>query len=155
VNSVRSFDGGASWGQPTLLHAPPAGYNAGSPKIGLCAKDEHLNSYKIIVVFLTDAPIGAATRAQQVWPDGAWLGVIAGFLDPNNSSLPINMTAAPTGTVPTAASAVLQPMVFMDIVCKERDAAPDQDDLRVAYTSEGSAWLTDGTLCLSAGELAT
>ena len=162
VNSVRSFDGGESWGQPALLHAPPDGCDAGAPKVGQCGLDQHTNTWRITVVFMTNAPANGsacAPGARAAWPSGAALGVTAGFLDASNTSAPLNMTAAPVGYVPIDAPSALWPAVFMDIMSEggaadERGSGGpplERDVLRVAYqAADGAAYLTRGDLCINA-----
>lgn len=148
VGSVRSFDGGASWAQPTLVHAPPTGCDAGAPKVGTCALTGKVNA-----VFMSNAPPAGgacAPGARGGWPGNAGLALKAAFLAPGNASAPLDWSASPVATVPTATPTVLWPAVLFDVVgVGEAAAGGEADSMRVAYLgSDGAAYLTDGTLCL-------
>lgn len=166
VGSVRSFDGGATWGQPVLVHAPAGGCNAGAPKVGLCAIN-----HKINVVLMSNAPLNGSDcgpDARPGWPGNAVLNVKAAFLNKSNYSAPLNFTGSAVGTLPIITPTVLWPAIFMDVTdlgaSSERVSSKlpfasaeavsarvdvDADSMRVAYLGDdGAAYLSDGTLCI-------
>lgn len=84
VNSARSFDGGNSWTQRAIIHAPSnSSQNAGSPQVATCVDG------RVAVIFMTSETPGNAFA----WPDGAHLAVSVATLNPDNASAPLVFSA--------------------------------------------------------------
>ena len=134
VNSARSFDGGASWVQRQVVHAPPPRANAGSPQVALCGGA----AGKACAVFMSsegEAPPG------QAWPAGAHAGLLCAPLDAANVSAPIDWArgGAPT-TVATETRYIFWPSLF----------AAEEGGAQVAYQgSDGAAYASGADVCAS------
>lgn len=178
VQSVRSFDGGRTWGQQVTVYAPPAGSGctAGSPTVAVC-----MLTYKINVVFTTNTPFdGSACTAGGGAPPAPYLGLVASFVLGANTSAPLNFTGAPLARIPTVdGGPAAAPSLYVDLqssgagatagaasllrgsarslpskatATRGADATIPTRTMRVAYTSlspGGGAYLADGTICLS------
>lgn len=87
VNSARSFDGGTTWVQREIVHAPAnSTQNAGSPQVATSVDG------RVVVIFMSseeDSSVGNACS----WPDGAHLATSIASLDPNNTSAPLIFSA--------------------------------------------------------------
>jgi len=129
VNGARSFDGGATWPQRAVVHAPArAGDDAGAPQVAACADG------RVAVVFMAGA--GGA------WPAGARLAVALGALDARNASAPLAFGAPAAAPTPGDA---LWPSLFAD-----GGAAPPNDKrvVRAAWQgADGGAELAGGAVC--------
>jgi hypothetical protein len=130
VNSARSFDGGGTWVQRRVVHAPPAPAqaNAGSPQAAACPG-------KACAVFMTDEG-GAPGGAQ--WPAGAHAGLLCAPLDAANVSAPIDWAAggAPA-TVPAETPTVFWPSFF--VAGPQGASVAYQGDDGAAYVSTDNA----------------
>ena len=150
VNSVRSFDAGATWAQGLIVYAPPrgSGQNAGSPQVAVCAVGGVVR-----VVFMTSvlpaAPRAASRQAAAAgvfpssgaWPDGAVLALSRASLDAANASAPLNFTGAALENVPLVTASAYWPSFL-------NDAA----GLAVVYQdTAGDAAMTESSYCSSAG----
>ena len=130
VQSCRSFDGGSTWAQCGVLHAPSSsGFNAGSPQVAVCP-----GTAKIVAVFMTSEPAAAAGSA---WPDGARIGIVAGRVNSTNASAPVIFP--PTASTVATATTAFWPATFYD---ESRQA------LRVSFNPpDSSAQLTVDSVC--------
>lgn len=95
VNSARSFDGGLSWVQRQVVHAPPVGSNAGSPQVAWCGA----RGVACAVFMSSEGASG------QSWPAGAHGALLCAPLDITNSSAPIDWAR---GGAPTTVAAETQ-----------------------------------------------
>ena len=139
VHSMRSFDNGATWSQPVVVHAPTSSaFNSGSPQVAVCPQ-----TGKIVVVFMSDEPLPPAeTRA--AWPDGAHIGVVSARLNPANISTPLVFPAS-ADVVPTP-STVYWPSLLLDALGTKGSI---EFSLRVAFQgNDGAAYITRNTLCI-------
>eukprot|EP00048_Salpingoeca_helianthica_P020364 m.6183 g.6183 ORF g.6183 m.6183 type:complete len:420 (-) comp4716_c0_seq1:56-1315(-) len=154
VNSMRSFDGGTTWSQPTIVYAPSvaSGRNAGSPQI---AFDPRTN--RVCVVFMCDQNRTAGSRrAAGGWPDEAQVWMRGGELDAHSPQAPLVWDHQPV-SLTTITPTAYWPSLFLD---EEKDLMLSDSEslsrhgserrnsevplLRVAYqTSDGRAALTD------------
>jgi hypothetical protein len=142
VNSARSLDGGRSWVQRQVAHAPPAPANAGSPQLALCR-----NSTLACAVFMSSEAAAAAAAAAaggassgSAWPDGAHAALLCAAV--GEGAAPINWTAArPPVRVPTATATVYWPSFLAE-------SGGGGGSARVAYQgSDGAAYLSDAAAC--------
>jgi hypothetical protein len=162
VGLARSFDGGATWGQRTLVHAPPAGSNchAGAPKVAVCPPPSPgAGPATVVVGFMDDEPADGSGRcpAVSVWPSNATLALKAAVVDASNASAPLNFTGSPLVRVPTVAPTAVWPALFADVTADGAagPASAGAGALRIAYQSPGDgpqapppgAYLSDGSLC--------
>jgi hypothetical protein len=126
VNSARSFDGGATWPQRAIVHAPAAAAaNAGAPQAAACADG------RVAVIFMTSE---GGSGAGGTWPAGARLAAAFGAADAANASAPLAFSAP--AAVPTPGDA-LWPSLFVDggaVRAAWQDAA-------------GAAWVASDALC--------
>eukprot|EP00047_Mylnosiga_fluctuans_P008033 m.256745 g.256745 ORF g.256745 m.256745 type:complete len:375 (-) comp20375_c0_seq1:36-1160(-) len=136
VNSMRSFDGGATWGQPVIVHAPSvaSGFDSGSPQIGACPDGS------LAAVYMSNEPVsrpGQARAARVNWPDSARIWTIRGRPDPQNASQPVAW--AGRAVVPTATEFGYWPGTYLD---------PTQRTVVAVYQDNAAAaWLSNTTLC--------
>ena len=141
VQAVRSFNGGAGWEQLVDVFVPPPGSNcnAGAPKAAVCLLTDKIN-----VVFLTDLPVDgsgcpvahAAASVGSGWLDSTSLGLVAGFLDANNASAPLNFTGAPLARIPAVGDApVTAPSVFVDVQSAGASSSTAVDDEACSRTA--------------------
>jgi len=146
VNSARSFDAGATWVQPTVVYAPDTGSDAGSPQVSICSA-----THKIVVIYMTNEPLVKQSFASAggAWPDGARIEVRSTVFNWTNSSAPLDWAQAPRGNIPLATPSGYWPAMFLDAVSSGSSGGANPS-MRASYQgSDGSAWATDGTLCLS------
>jgi hypothetical protein len=149
VQSVRSFDGGRSWGQQVTVYAPPAGSGcvAGAPTVAVC-----MLTYKINVVFTTNTPFdgsactSAASATTTAAPPLPYLGLVASFVLGANTSAPLNFTGAPLARIPTVdGGPAAAPSLYVDLqssgartaaaaaaAAVDEAAAPDAPDVVAA-----------------------
>jgi hypothetical protein len=127
VNSVRSFDGGVTWVQPQIVHAPSltATCNgvpccAGSPQIGQCG-----SSVAVVYMSNEDHPGGGQPVP---WPGGAGVGLITASFSSTNVSAPLEWAASPPSFPPLLSPSALWPSIFTD-----------GPYLRLAYQTNGGA----------------
>ena len=104
VNGARSFDGGATWPQRGIVHAPAdPSANAGSPQVAVCA-----DAQTVVVVFMSSE----AAHRGAAWPDSAHVSLVSATLNASNASAPLAFSSQPA-TVPTGGDA-LWPSLFVD-----------------------------------------
>lgn len=116
VNGARSFDGGQTWVQRAVVHAPVvADENAGSPQVAACADG------RIAAIFMSSEHNGLG------WPDGAHLAVAFAAPDARNASAPL-VFSAPV-IVPTPGDALWPSFV------------EDGGERAVWQGAAGDAWL--------------
>jgi polygalacturonase len=129
VNYARSFDGGLTWPQRAIIHAPSnTTSNAGSPQVALCSDS------RIAVIYMSSEG-GGGGGSGGVWPSGAHLAVSFSSLNPNNASSPLIFSSP---SFVTTHDDALWPSFFAD------DA---HGGLRAAWqTAEGASALGD-VLC--------
>lgn len=168
VGLARSFDGGATWGQTTLVHAPPllSFCHAGAPKVGVCPPAAPGGPASVVVGFMDDEPAaGGSCPLVSVWPNNATLALKVAAMDVANASAPLNFTASPLVRVPTVAPTAVWPALFADYASDGGasrsthggSAGGSGVALRIAYQSPGDssdpqapppgAYLSDGSLC--------
>lgn len=138
VNYARSFDGGITWPEYGIVHAPSvlSGWCSGSPQIGYCP-----GTGKLSVVYMSNENGNSSIP----WPAGAHISLIS-TRPPATPGAPLNWTAAGhPGVVPTLTPTAFWPSFFLDYY---DDPAPEYS-LRVAYQcSDGGAGITDSTSCV-------
>ena len=136
VHAMRSFDLGATWSQPIVVHAPASStYNSGSPQVAVCPQTS-----KIVVVFMSDEPLPQAAA----WPDGAHIGVVSARLNTTNVSSPLVFPAT-AGFIPTPAT-VFWPSLLLDALGTKGEI---EFSLRAAFQgADGAAYITRNTLCI-------
>ena len=131
VNSARSFDGGETWVQRQVVHAPPGGRaNAGSPQVALCGA-----AGKVCAVFMSSE----GESSGEAWPAGAHAGLLCAPLDAANASAPIDWArgGAPA-TVATETRFIFWPSLF----------AAQGGGAQVAYQgSDGAAYTSGADVC--------
>jgi len=115
VQTARSFDEGASWGQAAVAYAPPQGqgWDAGSPQMFGCPFDEVLNTSKVVLVFMTSVPLGGGAPGAPGWPDNAAVAVVSAFLNASHPAAPLQFLSAPTA-VPLATPTAYWPSFHYD-----------------------------------------
>jgi hypothetical protein len=136
VNSARSFDGGATWAQRRVVHAPPVPWaaNAGSPQVAWCRARG-----AACAVFMSSEGGGAAGGS---WPAGAHAGLLCAPLDAANASAPIDWArgGAPA-TVASDTRFIFWPS-FLAV----------QGGLSVAYQGDdGAAYVGGSDVCAARG----
>lgn len=153
VNSARSFDGGATFPQRALVHAPlAAGRDAGSPQVGVCPA-----SGAVVAVFMSNeaaglvdsgaaadrsdslappAAGGAASTTPLRWPDGAHIAVVAAHVNATDASAPLSWGPA-SATLPIVTASAFWPSLFVEPFLHVLRAAYQGDD-SAAYLAEGA-----------------
>ena len=93
VGSARSWDGGATWLQHSVVHAPAAPANAGSPQVAV-----HSSGSSVCAVFMSSEGVSQ----QHAWPDGAHTVLLCAAVSATNASQPIDWQAAAPSVLGTA-----------------------------------------------------
>lgn len=128
VNSARSFDGGLTWPQRSVVHQAPSPFNSGSPQVGVCPI-----SNRICAIYMTneDGPSGVQ------WPDGAHISSSCTAMNTTNASLPLAWNTSAATLVPTLTPTAYWPGLFMS-----------KAGMYVTYqTSDGDAALEEAPFC--------
>jgi len=108
VNACRSFDGGRTWVQRAIVHAPASGSNAGSPQVLRCAASGSGGApERVCVVFMSSE---GQTARGLTWPDGAKLVTHCATVPPG--AAPIDWQAAVAGNVSTITPTAYWPGLF-------------------------------------------
>jgi hypothetical protein len=128
VNSARSFDGGRSWQQRSVVHAPPAGANAGSPQVALCGGA----APAACAVFMSSEGGGGGGAP---WPGGAHAAALCAPLDGGAAAVPWARAGAPRA-VAAATATIFWPSLLADAAGALRAAY--QGDDAASYEAEGS-----------------
>ena len=144
VSSARSFDGGVSWVQREVVHAPASGpgaggWDAGSPQVAVCpaaSGTAHRGSRgAACAVFMSNEGGGAPS---QPWPAGAHAALLCAPLDATNASAPLDWGGggAPA-TVATETPSIYWPSFYVG-----------RGGSSVAYQGEdGAAYVSDADVC--------
>jgi hypothetical protein len=168
VNSARSFDGGTTWPEREMIHAPnssssPGGssFDAGSPQAALCPV-----TGKIVVVYMSNEPTNVSTADSAVssWPDGAHAAVQSAHLNYTNVTAPLDWSLSPPAVIPTETPTIYWPSFFLDPDSPLGEGEGDEEGeegarrrrrlqvnyaMRIAYQgADGSAAVTDATVCI-------
>jgi hypothetical protein len=130
VNSARSLDGGATWAQRQVAHAPRAPAKAGSPQLALCR-----NGTVACAVFMSSEG-GGGGGGGGAWPDGAHAALLCAPL--GAGSAPVDWGA---GGDPVAVPAATATIYWPSFLASNGSA-------HVAYQgSDGAAYLVDAGVC--------
>jgi hypothetical protein len=124
VNAARSFDGGRTWIQRAIVHAPAPVSNSGSPQILRCSAPTE----RVCVVFMSNEGQNGRT-----WPDGATLVTRCASVPPG--AAPIDWQAAVAGNVSTITPTAYWPGLF------------GVNGSLTYQSADGSALLQEGATC--------
>ena len=125
VWSAISVDGGSSWAEPALVHAPAAPhFNSGSPQVAQCPPDGS-GGVRVAAVYMSDE-LGAGGA----WPDRARVWVSYGSLAVDEQSFTWDNGTA----LPSATASIYWPSLLVDGPATRR----------VVYQgSDGTAYVSD------------
>lgn len=135
VNSARSFDGGQTWGQRQIVHAPSSSeFDSGSPQIALCP------SMSLVCTVYMSNEGSTSQEPPTAWPNGAHLASNCAPLSTTNISAPINWASSQQMNLTTPTSA-FWPSFFLQ-------QSPSLAALPVYQADDGSAQMLDNSVCV-------